>query len=99
MEAPGHTPGSQLVYVKLEDGRELLFVGDIAWNADNLSFPRAHSRWINWVLPEDGTAMADQLRYLHDVQETEPNVSLIVAHDPAQLEGYVRSGLLVRGLK
>ena len=99
VKAPGHTPGSQMVYVKLADGRELLFVGDIAWNMDNIRLPRAHSRWVNWALPEDGHAIVDQLRYLHDLMQQEPSVHLVVAHDPVQLEGYVRDGLLVEGLK
>jgi glyoxylase-like metal-dependent hydrolase (beta-lactamase superfamily II) len=29
IKAPGHTPGSQMVYVRLASGREALFIGDI----------------------------------------------------------------------
>src|SRR5262249_3277475 len=36
IRAPGHTPGSQMVYVRLEGGRELLFVGDVAWHMDQI---------------------------------------------------------------
>jgi glyoxylase-like metal-dependent hydrolase (beta-lactamase superfamily II) len=99
VKAPGHTPGSQLVYVRLDDGRELLFVGDIAWNMDNIRLPRGHSRWVSWALPEDGPVMADQLRYLHDVMVREPTVRLVVAHDGEQLSDYLRQGLLVEGLR
>ena len=35
-KAPGHSPGSELVYVRTADGHELLFVGDIAWNEESL---------------------------------------------------------------
>jgi glyoxylase-like metal-dependent hydrolase (beta-lactamase superfamily II) len=30
IKAPGHTPGSQMVYVKRADGQEILFLGDVA---------------------------------------------------------------------
>ena len=31
LKAPGHTAGSQMVYVRLHSGQEVLLVGDIAW--------------------------------------------------------------------
>src|SRR5215467_7724840 len=36
IKAPGHTPGSQMIYVKLESGREYLFIGDTAWHMDSV---------------------------------------------------------------
>ena len=36
VKAPGHTPGSQLVFVKLASGKELLFIGDVAWHMDQI---------------------------------------------------------------
>jgi len=99
VKAPGHTPGSQMVYVRLADNREYLFVGDIAWNMSNIRVPRTSPRAVTWVMPEDGPAIADQLRYLHGVLEKEPNVHLVVAHDPVLLDEYLRSGVLGAGLK
>ncbi|MCB1305727.1 MAG: MBL fold metallo-hydrolase, partial [Leptospiraceae bacterium] len=32
IKSPGHSPGSQMIFVHLESGKEFLFVGDIAWN-------------------------------------------------------------------
>ena len=32
----GYTPGSQMVYVKRADGREILFLGDVAWQMSNI---------------------------------------------------------------
>src|SRR5262245_25783530 len=31
VKSPGHTPGSQMVFVALESGREYLLIGDAAW--------------------------------------------------------------------
>lgn len=98
IEAPGHTPGTQLVYVQLASGRELLLVGDIAWHRDNYELPRMHPRLVNWLGGEDADAMARQLRWLHDLRRTHPDVSLVVAHDGEQLADSVRRGLILQGL-
>lgn len=64
--APGHTPGTQLVYVVLADGRELLFVGDVAWHGDNISRLRGRPRGVSsLLLREDRQAVRAQLRALH----------------------------------
>ena len=44
--APGHTPGSQMVYVKLADGRELLFLGDVVWHLRNIEVQKERPRWM-----------------------------------------------------
>ncbi|MGZ3461634.1 MAG: hypothetical protein ACXU86_24345, partial [Archangium sp.] len=99
IKAPGHTPGSQMLYVRLADGREFLLVGDIAWRQDNIRLPRMHPRVVNWLGHEDGAAMAEQLRYLHDLQQAEPGLNLVVAHDGAQMAELLRRGLVQDGVQ
>lgn len=99
IQAPGHTPGTQLVYVRLTDGREFLLVGDIAWHQDNIRLPRMHPRLVNWLLREDGEAMANQLRYLHDLQRATPELNLVVAHDVDLMAGLLQRGLIRDGLR
>jgi glyoxylase-like metal-dependent hydrolase (beta-lactamase superfamily II) len=36
IRAPGHTPGSQMVYVQTANGTEYLFTGDVAWHMRNI---------------------------------------------------------------
>ncbi len=98
VKAPGHTPGTQLVYVRLADGRELLLVGDVAWHQDNVRLPRMHPRLVNWLGGEDAEAMAHQLRWLHELQRSAPEVHQVVAHDGAQMADLQRRGLVVDGL-
>lgn len=99
IKARGHTPGTQLVYVRLADGREFLLVGDIAWHQDNIRLPRMHPRLVNWLLGEDGEAMANQLRYLHELQKATPELNLVVAHDVEQMAGLLQRGLVQDGLR
>ncbi|WP_158623471.1 MBL fold metallo-hydrolase [Corallococcus sp. CA053C] len=99
IKAPGHTPGTQLVYVRLADGRELLLVGDVAWHQDNIRLPRMHPRLTNWLGGEDAQAMAHQLRWLHDLQRTAPELHQVVAHDGARMQDHQRRGLILDGLR
>src|SRR5581483_5641606 len=60
-KAPGHSPGSQLVYVELGDGRRFLFVGDIAWSRDNVTRERGRPYLAKMLMGEDRPAVAAQL--------------------------------------
>jgi glyoxylase-like metal-dependent hydrolase (beta-lactamase superfamily II) len=46
IKAPGHTPGSQMVYVKRADGQEILFLGDVAWQMRNIEEVRERARLV-----------------------------------------------------
>ncbi len=98
VKAPGHTPGSQLVYVQLEGGRELLLVGDVAWHLDHVRIPRGHPRLSSWLLGEDGGAVAAQLRALHDVARAE-GIDVVPSHDREALERLVAAGRLGRAFE
>ncbi|MEZ4282247.1 MAG: MBL fold metallo-hydrolase [Myxococcota bacterium] len=97
---PGHTPGSQVVYVRRADGVELLFLGDIVWNARNLRERRGKSRLIGWVAGEDASALRDQIAYFADLAEGSGRSAwnFVVAHDPEQNARLVARGVLVSGL-
>ena len=36
IKAPGHTPGSQMMFITLDSGREYLLIGDAAWHMDGV---------------------------------------------------------------
>ncbi len=99
IKAPGHTPGSQMVYLLLGDGTEFLFVGDIAWHMDNVERLVGRPRLISWwFLGEDREAVLDQLRALYDLAGAEP-IRLIVSHDADQLREYVATGRIGAGFE
>ena len=58
IKAPGHTPGSQIVYVKRADGTEYLFLGDVAWHWRNVEEVRTRARLVTMIL-EDARLTAD----------------------------------------
>jgi glyoxylase-like metal-dependent hydrolase (beta-lactamase superfamily II) len=96
--APGHTPGSQLAYVRLQGGREYLLVGDIAWHRRHFEEPRGHPRVSAWFLGEDPPRVLAQLRSLHEAWRSEA-VVIIPSHDGPYLGELVASGLLGSGFE
>ena len=95
--APGHTPGSVMFFVKLADGREALFIGDIAWVLSNVTTLTTRPRFTQqfyMVSGEDRAAVADQIRALHDLKAAEPHLTIIPAHDEPLIAGLIGSGLL-----
>src|SRR6202012_4773440 len=65
IRAPGHTPGSQMVYVKTESGNEYLFIGDVAWHMRNIDLVRERAWGITMMMGEDHGAVLSQLAALH----------------------------------
>ncbi|MBV6520192.1 MAG: hypothetical protein MNPFHGCM_00297 [Gemmatimonadaceae bacterium] len=97
IKAPGHTPGSQLVYVRLQSGSELIFAGDVAWNATGIALERQKpaATLQAFGLIEDRDAIATELRWLKNVAM--PQMPVVVAHDGAQVEELIKRGLIVAG--
>lgn len=97
IEAPSHTLGSQMIYVRLADDSEFLMVGDIAWNLANIARPATRPRAVEWAMGELGDNTAHWLRALHDLARQHPEVHQIVAHDKETVEPLVAKGLVGQG--
>lgn len=99
VRAAGHTPGSQIIYVRMEDERELLLVGDVVWHMDALRNLHYRPRLItDLILGEDRAAVMSQIRTLHDLLDLE-SLRIVVAHDAEQRRELVKSGWLGDGLE
>lgn len=91
IKAPGHTPGSQMVYIALESGNEYLLIGDAAWHMDGVrSITGKDAAWVT----EDVNAVMDQLRWLNDLSRTEKNLFIVASHDDEQHRELVKRGVL-----
>lgn len=96
ISAPGHTPGSQMVYVRLRSGGEVILVGDVAWHTDNITrVAHKPEQSAQSFGGEDRAAVEAQLRWLRGVREA--GVGLAVSHDGEALDALVARGLLTRG--
>lgn len=98
VKAPGHSPGSQMIYVQEADGSELLFIGDVAWHYRNIVTQRERARLVTqFFLKEDRTAVFGQLAALKRLSEAEPEISIIPGHDGEIIGGLVEAGILTEG--
>jgi glyoxylase-like metal-dependent hydrolase (beta-lactamase superfamily II) len=97
IKAPGHTEGSQMVYVRRTDGVEFLFLGDVAWRMRNVEVVRERARLMTWLGNEDRNEVQAELVALHDLHAQEPGLHMIPGHDDGSLNSLVDQGLLHRG--
>jgi glyoxylase-like metal-dependent hydrolase (beta-lactamase superfamily II) len=94
IKAPGHTPGSQMVYVRLANGTELLFLGDVAWHMDQIRKLWYRPRLVtDFFIHENRDQVMAEFRTLHDVSEHEP-IQFVVSHDVDQRKELLASGVL-----
>jgi glyoxylase-like metal-dependent hydrolase (beta-lactamase superfamily II) len=91
IKAAGHTPGSQMVYVALESGREYLLIGDATWHMDGVRLMKGKDA--PWVTEDQG-AVLDQLRWLNQLSRTDPRLVIVASHDEEQHADLVKGGLL-----
>jgi glyoxylase-like metal-dependent hydrolase (beta-lactamase superfamily II) len=96
IKAPGHRPGHQMVYIQLQNGKELLVIGDVVWNEANLKRQTARPLLVSLFLRQNRTQVTHQMRWLHDAiyQNAQEAIHLVISHDPEQRQRYLHQGLL-----
>jgi glyoxylase-like metal-dependent hydrolase (beta-lactamase superfamily II) len=100
IKAAGHTPGSQMIYVKRADGQEYIFMGDTASLADNVRLMRIRSHLLtDFLLPthDDRRSVLLQTRALNRLAVAEPAIALVPGHDGPTTAEFEKRGLLVAG--
>ncbi len=96
IKAPGHTPGSQMVYVRTARGRELVLAGDVAWAMAGVEGNRQKPEAVSQRFREDRALIAPEIAWLHGLAAQ--HVAVVVSHDDASVTGLVRQGVLADGL-
>lgn len=100
IKAPGHSPGSQMVFVKEENGTEFLFLGDVAWQIRNIDEIRERARLVTWhMLHENRTQVFAQLAALHSLKQTEPGIHLVPGHDGDTISALTANHSLISEFK
>jgi glyoxylase-like metal-dependent hydrolase (beta-lactamase superfamily II) len=91
IRSPGHSPDSQMVFIRLQSGREILHSVDSAWIMDNII--EVKGKAAPWV-KEDVPSVMAQLRWLKAVAETEKNITILVTHDDELFDRQTRNGTI-----
>ncbi len=97
IKTPGHSEGSQSLYVKLADGNEIILAGDIAWSMMNINIPRGRPLLTSLALKENRSNSANQLRWLNDMQKK--GVTILITHDGDHVRDAAAKGLIKFGLE
>lgn len=100
--AAGHTPGSQLVFIRTQDGRETLLIGDVAWSLDaveTLTTRPVLTQYMIFDPDEDRASVKAQLRALHDLMAANPDLAVIPAHDGDHIRTLIEEGRLIEGFR
>jgi len=97
IRAPGHTPGSQMVYVKLASGREVVLVGDVVWHTAGIETGQQKPDSTSKQMREDRDAIGEEIAWLK--QDVVPaGIAVAVSHDGTALQRLVQQGVLTAGL-
>jgi glyoxylase-like metal-dependent hydrolase (beta-lactamase superfamily II) len=97
LRAPGHTPGSQIVYVLLESGEEMLFIGDVAWALDQIRNEHYRPRLVTDIfLGEDRQGVMHQMLALKGVM-AEGRATVVSSHDVENRRRLIEAGLIGEG--
>ncbi len=95
IKSPGHTPGSQMVFVRTTDGKEYLLLGDVAWHMRNVELQRERPRLVTqFIIKEDRAAVFGELAALHGLHEAEPGISIVPGHDGVTVQKLIDAGLI-----
>ena len=91
IKAAGHTPGSQMMFLTVDSGREYLLIGDTAWHMDGVR--KVTGKDAPWIV-EDTGAVTDQLKWLNGLSMSEKNLVIVASHDDEEHKELVAKKLL-----
>ncbi|MEZ4449913.1 MAG: MBL fold metallo-hydrolase [Nannocystaceae bacterium] len=90
VHAPGHTPGSVIVFLALPDGQRLAMLGDLVWQLEGI-FEREERPWLLRQLGDhDPEAVRVQILRVAAIAARFPEIRWIPAHDQRGFAGLPR---------
>lgn len=79
--APGHTPGSVIVFLTLPNGKRFALVGDLAWQREGIT-EREERPWLLRILADtDPSSVRHDLLRMAAIAERFPELTLVPAHE------------------
>lgn len=85
--APGHTPGSVIVFVALPTGKRYAFVGDLVWQREGIS-EREEKPWLQRTLADlDPAGVRDHILHMAAIAARFPEITIVPAHDTRAFAG------------
>lgn len=81
VKMPGHTKGSLGMFLKLDSGKKLFFVGDTIWNNNQLINKTNKNFIASAIVDNNKTQVKKNIQILYDIQKANPDLLIIPTHD------------------
>ena len=78
--APGHTPGSVIVFLALPSAKRFALVGDLVWQTEGIT-EREEKPWLSRYVDHDPKLLRESLLRMIAVATRFPEIILVPAHD------------------
>jgi len=79
--APGHTPGSVIIFVTLRNGALYAFVGDLVWQLEGITLREERALPIRVFADTDPASVRKHLLHMVALKERLPELIIVPAHD------------------
>lgn len=79
--APGHTPGSVIVFVALPSGTRYALLGDLVWQSEGITRPAERPWFVRRMLGEDEALVRAAIARIAAIHQRYPEIRLVPAHD------------------
>ncbi|HTF33331.1 MAG TPA: MBL fold metallo-hydrolase [Myxococcota bacterium] len=79
--APGHTPGSVIIFLALPTGERYALVGDLVWQLEGIT-ERLERPWLTrWLTETDPSAVRENILRMSAIAARFPELIIVPAHD------------------
>lgn len=97
IKAPGHTPGSQLVYIQTSSDQEMLLLGDASWQMRNIDAVKERPLFMTALIKENRDQVINQFAVFNRLKAEHPEIALIPGHDSQAMGQMLDSGVIQAG--
>lgn len=85
--APGHTPGSIIVFINLPSGNRYALLGDLVWQSEGVDLP-AERPWLSRrLVRESDDEVRENITRIAAIHKRFPEIRMIPAHDSRAAAG------------
>jgi glyoxylase-like metal-dependent hydrolase (beta-lactamase superfamily II) len=79
--APGHTPGSVIIFVTLHDGTRYAFVGDLVWQIEAINERKERPWFSRRLVDRDAASTRENLLHIIAIKKRIPDLIIVPAHE------------------
>lgn len=92
VDLSGHTHGQVGLFVHLDSGRDLFFIGDTSWTLRGVERAKPRPRLVQWLVRVDADREQNQsvLERIHRLSRDRPELDIVPAHDEHVAETLAR---------